>query len=627
MEQQEQKLDHLKKHLAALVALNEQCADVLFWAQLDEEGGVVRWERGEGSVPLSEAMERGQPDVPHAGPARPEPLERLLRSAEAGRTFARMVRYPERTSFEESIEVDGSSQIWSVQLTPIDSTGEASLIVLGTAEDISDRFYHTNRLRETEQRYRQLMDLMPDAVSIIDTSGRVRYVNHAGKSLLGARETDEVVGRSYWEFVHPDDTRELRARALELRKGKPLDQSECRMLRFDGSTVPVEFASVPVQYCGEPAVLGTGRDLSVEQQLQQQLRLVRHAVESMDAAVAIFKPDGMSIYHNPAFTNTFGYTPETLNQEKGFGTFFHESERADVVLDALHKRSYWRGDVKLLSASGEMLSMALRANVVFDDDREPIGVVCILTDITERRRQERRLLAAKQEAEELARLRSTILTNLTHEVRTPLTVILGFTSMLRQGVKKKYTRFVDLIERSGRRLLLMLDAVLDLAQLEAGSFELTAECFNVVDVAEGVVTTLQPVARDKGLELRLEASEPSVPAELDHRVLGRILENLLDNAIKFTNDGSVRLVVERRGEDVMLQIIDTGVGIDRAFLPRIFEEFTQESTGMERTHQGSGLGLAVSERLVKQLGGSIEVESEKDQGTTFTVCLPANMGA
>lgn len=234
------------------------------------------------------------------------------------------------------------------------------------------------------------------------------------------------------------------------------------------------------------------------------------------------------------------------------------------------------------------------------------------------------LAEAKERAKSIARMRSAILNNLTHEVRTPLTVIVGFTSMLRRGVDPKYMRFVDAIERSGNRLMLMLDTILDLAQLEAGTIITDHQRVDVVEVVDEVVDMLRPYVEDSHLDLRWERPAASMTAWFDQRILSRVLRNLLDNAIKFTEEGYIEVSIEENKEWTYINVRDTGVGIDKVYQKQLFEEFSQESTGLERTHQGTGLGLAVSKRLMDRAGGTISVKSHKGKGSLFVVAIPQN---
>jgi CheY-like chemotaxis protein len=212
---------------------------------------------------------------------------------------------------------------------------------------------------------------------------------------------------------------------------------------------------------------------------------------------------------------------------------------------------------------------------------------------------------------------------MSHEIRTPLTGILGFTSVLAEEVTdEQHREFVALIEKSGRRLMDTLNSVLELARLEAGRMELTAEPVPVADAARETVRLLAPLAHEKGLALEARILTPEAQAHLDRPALDRVVTNLVGNALKFTDAGTITVEVEADARAVRLRVRDTGVGIDPAFLPRLFDEFEQESTGIARSHEGSGLGLAITRQLVERMRGTIEVASAKGEGTTFTVTFP-----
>ncbi|WP_022835842.1 PAS domain S-box protein [Salisaeta longa] len=236
-------------------------------------------------------------------------------------------------------------------------------------------------------------------------------------------------------------------------------------------------------------------------------------------------------------------------------------------------------------------------------------------------RYEKQLIRAKETAETMNRLKTTFLANMSHEIRTPLTSIIGFSEVIGDDPSAAAT-YAPVIHRSGRRLLRTLNSVLDFAQLEAGAFTHAPVALNVTALAEQVLDDFRPDARHKNLTLSLVAEGP-VEARLDERALERVLVNLIANAIKFTPEGSVTVSVTTPDDaHVSIAVRDTGVGIDPSFLPDVFNEFQQESSGNTRQFEGSGLGLTITKRLVELMGGTIAVESTKGQGATFTVTLP-----
>ena len=221
-------------------------------------------------------------------------------------------------------------------------------------------------------------------------------------------------------------------------------------------------------------------------------------------------------------------------------------------------------------------------------------------------------------------IKTTILDNMNHEFRTPVAAIQGYAQILSSEVQGELKEFASFIDQSGARLMRTLDAVHQLSRLEADDLNLNPVRLNLVQTVREAQQRFALIVAQKGLSLRLKTpSDERVEALLDASAIERILDYLLDNAIKFTEEGEVVLEVGRQADRVTLCVRDTGVGIDQAFLPHLFEAFTQESTGLTRSHDGIGIGLTVARRLVDLLDGSITVESEKGRGTVFTVKLPA----
>lgn len=265
---------------------------------------------------------------------------------------------------------------------------------------------------------------------------------------------------------------------------------------------------------------------------------------------------------------------------------------------------------------------------VLGEEGEVRSALFHLRDVTERKRRDQALRQARQEAKQAARLKSALLANMNHEIRTPLTAIIGFAeavgteaSDLELPEGSPLPGYVSLIEQSGKRLLETLEGVLDLSQLEAGQMELSAEPVDLGDQAQRAAEKLRGEVQEEGVNLHLEAKDAE--ARADEEGVQIVLQNLMNNAIKYTGEGgTVWVRTYQESGRAVLEVEDTGVGMDPEMVDHLFQPFRQASVGPSRKYEGTGVGLAVTKKATEQMGGSIEVETEEGEGSRFIARLP-----
>lgn len=238
----------------------------------------------------------------------------------------------------------------------------------------------------------------------------------------------------------------------------------------------------------------------------------------------------------------------------------------------------------------------------------------------DRERREHHLLEADARAE-LLRLKASFINNMNHEIRTPLTGIIGFAEVIAEASGSEQRLYAHAIQRAGRRLMDTLTGILDLAHLESGGFQVSIDRVDVNTAVKDAVLLLENQASCRELALCLEFGARPLMAQADYVAVHRIVYNLLSNAIKFTDTGTVTVRTFDRGGMAYISVEDTGIGIDAVFLPHIFDEFKQASSGVNRSHEGTGLGLTVTKRLVQLMDGTIAIQSVPGAGSTFTVGL------
>lgn len=278
-----------------------------------------------------------------------------------------------------------------------------------------------------------------------------------------------------------------------------------------------------------------------------------------------------------------------------------------------------------LEGAERRVPVLLNAVLLRDEAGEPLGMRSSLLDVTERRRYERELLAARDEAEEAARIKGTLFSMVSHDIRSPLSALVSAGELLEETeLSPEQERYVRVVQRSANSILELVDEVLSLGKLEAGHTRLERKPFELCSLVEGLAEELRLRAEDKGLKLDVEIAE-DVPSRLmgDPIKLGRVLTNLIGNAIKFTERGSVRVSVSRvqateESATLLFVIRDTGIGIAEDELDHIFDDFTQGSEQICARYGGSGLGLGICKKLLGLHGSHLKVTTRPDRGSTFS---------
>lgn len=261
-----------------------------------------------------------------------------------------------------------------------------------------------------------------------------------------------------------------------------------------------------------------------------------------------------------------------------------------------------------------------------DQNGKAVRMVGIVMDVTETQETMQALIAAKKQAEVADRLKSAFLATMSHELRTPLNSIIGFTGIiLRERVgplNDEQKKQLNMVRRSSRHLLALINDVLDISKIEAGQLQMVSEPIDIRQIVEKVVQSTRPLTEGRGLELAFEMAPDLNTITGDSRRVEQILLNLLSNAIKFTEQGSVRIVCKEDAENVTIQVMDTGIGIKEEDMGKIFQSFRQIDSGLTRKYDGTGLGLSISKRLVELMGGRIWINSVWGSGSTFGFSLP-----
>ncbi len=379
---------------------------------------------------------------------------------------------------------------------------------------------------------------------------------------------------------------------------------------------------------------------------EEQFRLI---MENLVDLVAVIDLDGRRIYNSPSYSSILG-DPDKLRGTVSFAEIHpDDADRVkqafrDTVRTGVGRRLEYR----LSGANGQMRYIESQSNVIHDARGRAAQVLVVSRDVTERRQAdeairelnaslERRvaertaeLAVARDRAEAADRTKSSFLATMSHELRTPLNSIIGFTGILLQGLagplNEEQQKQMRMVQTSSRHLLALINDVLDISKIEAGQLSLSPSRFDLPASILKMVKLMTPQAEQKGLDLRLEIAPGVGQTTTDQRRLEQVLLNLLNNAVKFTEKGHVQVACRADDNRYVLSVEDTGIGIQPEDLRGLFQPFHQIDSGLARKHEGTGLGLSICKRLIDMMGGTIDVQSEWEKGSVFTIRFPMHSG-
>ncbi|MBF0512836.1 MAG: PAS domain S-box protein [Desulfovibrionaceae bacterium] len=478
------------------------------------------------------------------------------------------------------------------------------------------------RLRAEEQLNERadFVRFNPAPVLRAAKDGRILRLNPAAEAELGPRR----VGTSVYDILP------------ELEGVQPRDIDPDAPLRLE--------VRLDEKWYAFDAVAGQddsffiyGSDISLRKRAQESLKAVsiytRSLIEANLDLMITNDPDGLIMDVNKAAEDIFGRPRSELigqhfmqfdaNPEKAF-----ESFRETIALGPVTGFP-----AAIRHASGTITELSLNATVLRDQDGRIMGVLAVGRDVTAQKRLEEDLRRAKEGAEAASRAKGDFLANMSHEIRTPISGLLGMLELAKSAPDMDQCRqWLELGAKAGRSLLLIVNDILDFSKIEAGKLHLRVQPFDVQELVDEVTATVSMLAREKGLALSVSV-DPGVPARVigDQGRLNQILLNLLGNAIKYTDKGSVGLQVAlaapKPGRDetrptLRFAVADTGIGIPRDKREALFTPFSQVDSSSSKRFQGTGLGLSICKRLVDMMDGEIGVESEPGRGSVFTFTAP-----
>ncbi len=489
-------------------------------------------------------------------------------------------------------------------------------------------FYNKVKLKESNERLRVLFDNVYDAIFIIDVDGNILDVNNKVIDLFNVSQ-EQVKNLNIRDISSRNNNFEKLNKIFQnvVSKGK-IYRFEWRVKRLiDEIEFEVEVFLNRINIGLENSIIATVRDISEQKEAHKKLLLTQRTVESNTTPIYWFNSKYEIIYANNSAVEQTGYNIDELYNMK-FEDFVRKEQQTKWI-DWCERNiigdSSTKFEIDIIRRNGSEFNAEVNVSNIIHEKEEI--AIALVNDITERKKISENLILAKEKAEQSDKLKTEFLAGMSHEIRTPVNTIVNFVSLIKNEIGNEMNENMafafQMINNGSKRLIRTIDSILNMSQFQTGSYEVFVEKISLVDnILFPLINEFEQTAKGKNLKLIFENDSYKSDIKGDEYTLKQLFINLIDNAIKYTEEGFVKVKLYSNEKYYRVDIEDSGIGMSKEFIPSLFQPFSQEEQGYTRSFDGNGLGLALVKKYIDLNNGKISVESEKGKGTIFKVQLP-----
>ncbi len=529
------------------------------------------------------------------------------------------------------IKKNGEIILVSIVSHEIDLKGRKARHVM--ISDVTEEIKYREALEVSESNFRELFEnnltvmliVDPESAYIVDANkAALNYYGYTKQEMLSLKVFDI---NTRGEAIREDINRAENAEQILF---------EYKHRLKNGIIRDVEIFRSRIYQGGKLRLHSIINDVTEKKLALDRIKLLGKAIEQSPVSVLITDMDGNIEYANPRFAETSGYSIlEVIGKNPRFLNSGHQpKEFYEKLWNTIKTGEIWRGELINKKKDGSLYWERIIISPVQNQSGEIRHFVAVKEEITDLKKMIHDLTMEKEKAEEANRIKTSFLNNMSHEFRTPLISILGYTEILRDDLTDpEHLQMLSNMENSGRRLFETLKSILEISRLEGGKLPINFDLVDIKEIVEFQCGIFEKVAESKNLQLHYVFPDNKMIVSLDKSLFVQIIDNLLENAIKYTNEGQITVELKEillpsieniPQYEVEISVKDTGIGIPLEKIDTVFEDFRQVSEGYGRSFEGPGLGLSIVKKFTEKMGGRITLESEQGNGSVFKLYFPLN---
>lgn len=534
-------------------------------------------------------------------------------------------------TWEETTDYPTGRRTGVVTVGPVIDNNDECSNLIGSVHDITEYKLALKKVNESESFLKETQKIANLGSYVFDVKTGIWKSSEILDSIFGINQDFNRSVEGWISIIHPEWKQIMSDYfTKEVIGAKKSYDKEYKIVRKSDQAVRwVHGLGVLVFNKNNELIemVGTIRDITERKNTEEGYKKLSLAVEQSPASVVITNPDGEIEYVNKRFSDVTGYSKEEVlgKNPRILKSGYQKRDFYKELWDTILSGKEWKGEFQNKKKNKELYWESALISPLVDKDGKITSFIAVKEDITDRKREQEELIKAKEEAEEMNQLKNNFLSNMSHELRTPLIGILGYAEFLSTELKdNNLAEMANIIRNSGKRLNETLNNILDISRIEYDKQKIDIKQLDLLRYLNDQVKLFKPVAGNKNLSLALETNAEKLEAYVDEELFVSIINNLLSNALKYTDKGSITIIARREDGSAVVDVKDTGIGIAEEFQEIIFEPFRQASEGYSRRFEGTGLGLTLVKKYIDLIGATISLESKPGRGSKFTLRFPVD---